>query len=389
MRSEKMKQTIITYMNTLRNEIENLSKYLYNNPEENFCEFKAYKYVTNLLSEHNFKIEYNFLDIPTAFYAQFGSGHPKICYICKYSASSKEGHIYGNNASCAMSMAAALGLSKVINKTNGSVIILGCPGSNFNGAELTIAKQGALDDIDIVMAPHVDISNFESGTSMSVIPMKIEYISSKCFENSLEYYSPLDACLFTFNALSLLVKNFCVKCHIDGVSVKGEANPYACPSKAETKFYIRTQKMKEAEILENKIRNFIKAIAPILNVDYNISLFEIPSEYLITNRVLSRLFTHNLKESGIIDIKCCKDVYSGLSIGSISHTTPCIYPSIAITNTDSILYPSIEFAKYTISEFAHDIIMKSAQALALTGLDIIQKNDLLKEMTNELYTYTQ
>lgn len=384
-----MKQTIITYMSTLRNEIQDLSKYLYNNPEESFCEFKAYKYLTDLLNKHNFNIKHNFLNIPTAFYAQLGSGHPKVCYICKYSASSKNGHIYGNNASCAMSIAAALSLSKVIHKTDGSVIILGCPGSNFNGAELTIAKQGALDDIDVVMAPHADISNFKSGTSMSVIPMKIEYVSSKCFENRLEYYSPLDACLFTFNALSLLVKNFCIECHIDGISLKGEENPYACPSKAQTKFYIRTEKMKDAEVLETKIRSFIKAIAPILNVDYNISLFEIPSEYLITNKVLSRLFTHNLKESGIIDIKSCKNVYSGLSIGSISHTTPCIYPSIAITNAKSIPYPSAEFAKCTISEFAQDIVIKSAEALALTGLDIIEKNCLLKEMTNELYTHTQ
>ncbi|KYH31896.1 p-aminobenzoyl-glutamate hydrolase subunit B [Clostridium tepidiprofundi DSM 19306] len=385
-----MKQEIITYLSTLKEELFQLSYFLYTNPEKSFEEYKAKDYITNLLKKYNFNITHNYMNIPTAFYAEYGTGHPKICYICKFSASSFENtHIYGNNMNCSMSVGAALGLSKIISKTKGTVILLGCPGDDFNGSELTMAKQGIFEDIDVVIAPHSDVKNFESGTSMTVMPMQIEYLSNDSIEkNTLNYYSPLDACLFTFNALGILLKNTCNECSIDGISIEGAKNPYIYPSYAKAKFYIRTQNDEYAEILEDKIRNFIKALSPILNVKSNISFFELPSQSLLTNKALSRLFEHNLKESGIINIDCCKDYKVGLSIGSISHTTPCIYPSIGIVNDTTVIFPSKEFAECTVSEFGKEILLKACQALALTGLDIIEKEELLREMTEELYKNT-
>lgn len=382
-----MKQEVITYLSTLKSELYELSNFLYKNPEENFHEYKAYDYILNLLKQHHFDITYNYLDIPTAFYAKYGNGHPKICYICKYSCgNSKNNHIYGTNINCSMSIGAALGLSKVIDKTKGSIILLGCPGDNFNGSELTMAKQNVFEDIDIIMAPHADVKNFQSGSSMAIIPMKIEYTNVQCstYKNS-EYYSPLDACLFTFNALSILLKNSCENCSIDGISVQGTKNPYTCPSSAEAEFYIRTANMENAEILQKKIRDFIKAISPLLNVESKICFFNLPSENLITNRELSRLFTHNLKESGIITIEGNKNFHTGLSIGSLSHTTPCIYPSINIAENNNIKFPSKEFGECTLSEYAQDKLIKASEALALTALDIIEKEELLKEITEDLY----
>ena len=382
-----MKQEIISYLSTLEDEIRNLSRYLYDNPEDNFCEYKSYNFITKLLTKYDFKIHHNYLDIDTAFLAQYGDGHPKICYICKYSASSNSSHVYGNNLNCSMAVGAAISLSKVLHKTKGSIIVLGCPGNDFNGAELTITKQGCFEDMDVILAPNADIDNFQSGTSMAVVPMHIKFKSkNNSFENTYDFYSPLDACIFTFNTITLLAKNLRIKCYIDGLSINGANNTYMYPCEGEIKFYIRANDEKHVEVLEKKIKDFVKAIAPILDVESEVSLFQVPSEPLITNKELSRLFTHNLKEAGIIDIKCCKDTPYGLSIGSVSHTTPCIYPSISIVEDNLIKYPSKEFGEATISDYAHDKVMKAIQALALTGYDIIDKETLLTEMTVELST---
>ncbi len=190
--------------------------------------------------------------------------------------------------------------------------------------------------------------------------------------------------MFILNTLSQLLKGLNNSCSIDTVSIK---NVSSCPnslSESEVKFYLRATTLTEAKVLEKTIVDFIQSMSQIMNITGEISLFELPSEELLTNKSLSRIFTHNLKECGIINIDCCKNALYGLGIGSISHITPCIYPSISITEKSLISCPSPVFALETQTDFCKNNMIKAAEALAITGLDIIEKQDLLKEITLEL-----
>jgi len=375
-----MKQEIISYISSIKEDIYNLSNYLYANPETSYKEYKGCSYIINMLKAHDFQIQENYCDIPTSFYAQYGNGHPKICYICKYTATENVGHIFGNNVNASISTAAALGLSKVISKSGGSVVLLGCPGEYSNGAELTLSKEKCFEDMDIIVAPHCDINNAESGTSMATIPIKIKYNQTKELSN----FSSLDTCLFIINTLNQLLKGSNNSCSIDTISIK---NVSSCPdshSESEVKFYLRATTLTKAKVFEKTIVNFIQSMSQIMNINGEISLFELPCEELLSNKSLSRIFTHNLKECGIINIDCCKNALYGLGIGSISHITPCIYPSICITEKTLISCPSATFALETKTDFCKRNMINAAEALALTGLDLIERQDLLKEIRLEL-----
>ncbi|MBW9152369.1 M20 family peptidase [Clostridium estertheticum] len=375
-----MKQEIISYIDSIKDDIYNLSNYLYNNPETNYKEYKGSAYIINMLKTHGFNVKENYCNIPTAFYAQFGIGHPKICYICKYTATEKSGHIFGNNANASISVASALGLSKVVSKSGGSVIVLGCPGEYSNGSELTITKEKCFEDIDIIIAPHCDITNAESGTSMAIIPIKIKYNNNNNNNNN----SSLESYLFVFNSLNHLLKGLTTNCFIDNISISNVSPSNNFLLLSEAKFYLKATTINEAEIFEKKIVELIHSLSQIMSIPEEISLFELPSQELLTNKSLSRLLAHNLKESGIINIDCCKNSSYGLGIGAISHLTPCIYPSISITENKLINCPSPAFALETQTDFCKNNIIKAANALAITGLDIIEKQDLLKEITIQL-----
>ncbi|MBU3174250.1 M20 family peptidase [Clostridium estertheticum] len=372
-----MKQEIISYIDSIKDDIYNLSNYLYNNPETNYKEYKGSAYIINMLKTHGFNVKENYCNIPTAFYAQFGIGHPKICYICKYTATEKSGHVFGNNVNASISVASALGLSKVVSKSSGSVIVLGCPGEYYNGAELTIMKEKCFEDIDIIIAPHCDITNAESGTSMAILPIKLKY-------NSNNNNSSLESYLFVFNSLNHLLKGLTTNCFIDNISINNVSPSNNSFLQSEAKFYIKATTINEAEIFKKKIIELIHSLSQIMSIPEDISLFELPSQELLTNKSLSRLLAHNLKESGIINIACCKNSSYGLGIGAISHITPCIYPSISITENKLINCPSPSFALETQTEFCKNNTIKAANALAITGLDIIEKQDLLREITIEL-----
>lgn len=380
-----MKQEIIGYLESIKEDLFKISSYLYNNPEESFKEYNSSEYLCNIYKKFGFKVKKNIMNMPTAFSAEIGNGHPRICFICEYDAVKDLGHATGHNLLSAISTGAALGLSKVISKLGGSIIVLGCPGEFLGGSKVTMAKQGLFEDIDAVLVAHPDIITAESGTSMALMPLKINY-KSEC---GLSYrrkgtYSALDACMLTFNSLNILSNGFGPACSIDGVIVQGGKDPYLLPNEAESKFYIRATKKHYAEIVECKIRSLSKCLGEIMDINTECSIYEIPYDELITNSTLSRLFSHNLKEAGIIDIEGPKDTYSGLSLGTVSHLIPCIHPYISIVQDNSIKYSSREFALATISDFAQNIGLKVSHALAFTAIDIIQRETLLQESREEL-----
>lgn len=382
-----MKQKIISFLSTCNSDINELCNYLYENPEISYNEFKCSKYICNLLEKYNFRVTKNYLNINNSFIAQKGNGHPKICYLCEYDAVSDLGHVTGHNLVTAMSVEAALGLGHVIEDIGGSVILIGCPGEYLGGTKAILVRQGVFEDIDVVMVAHPYTDTCESGTSSAIIPLSVEFnseISGLSFLNK-NNYNALDALLLTFNIINSLKKGFPENVEVNSVLSNGGYTPLLLPSKSEAKFYIRSNKTETAEYIDSKIREIVNYVSNLTNINSNFSLYEPPNKELITNRSLNRIFTHNLKENGIIHIHGSRDIYAGLSLGDVSHVVPCIHPYISIIEDENIKYGTKDFSKATISPFALKQCNSAALALASTGLDLIENASLLSEVKSELF----
>lgn len=381
-----MKQEMISYLLKCKEDIKKLNDYLYNNPEDSYNEFNSYKYICDFLTNYNFNIKNEFLELPTSFCASKGNGYPKICFLCEYDAIPGEGHLTGHNLLTSTSIAAALSLSHIIDKIGGTVILIGCPGEYLGGTKSVMVKQGVFDDIDVVLLAHPDTITSESGSSSAIIPLSIKFIG----HNGLSFlnrgaYTSLDGILLTFNILNSLLKGFPEDVEVNSILSNGGSTPLLLPLESEAKFYIRAKEMDVAKIAENKLREIVIYVSKLIRVQYSISLYEPENEELITNRTLNRLFSHNLKENGIINISNPRDVYSGLSLGIVSKKVPCIHPYISIVNDPNIKYGTKEFAQATISEYAFEEAMKAALSLSFTGYDIILNENLLLEVKSEFY----
>ncbi|MCY6354797.1 M20 family peptidase [Clostridium sp. ZS2-4] len=384
-----MKQEIITYLSTIKEDINNITKYLYEHPEESFCEHKSYNYIISLLNNKGFKVTENFLEIPTSFMAEYGNGHPKICYICEYDSPYKKGHkshILGSNLISSISIGAALSLSNVVEKLGGTVIVLGCPGEYINGSKVAMVKQGIFEDIDAVLMAQPHTVTGEVCSSPATLPLEITYSCNKdsgCTKKST--YDAFDACIFTLNSINTLVKGFSNNCSIDMVSIKGDSMPCIPSNTVKTSFYIKASCLKIAEEIAEKIKRIAASSKDLMNIDSTVTLHEVPYENFISNKILTRIFAHNLKESGIIDDAKIIDIPYGLSFGNISHIIPCIRPYISIVEDENIQYGTEGFADATLSSYAEDRVLKTVQALAITGLDLIEKDSLLAEAKMELH----
>lgn len=382
-----MKQDMISFLTSIENEIKDLCNFLYSNPEESYKEVKCSKYICEILDKNNFAVTKEYIDIPNSFYAVKGNGHPKICFLCEYDAITNQGHITGHNALTSISVSASLTLGHLIDKIGGSVVLIGCPGEYLGGTKSIMVKQGTFNDMDIVMECHPDIETSESGSSSAIIPLSVKYTgtSGLSFLNR-EAYTSLDSVLLTFNILNSLIKGFPKDVEINSILSNGGYTPLLTPLEAEAKFYIRAHSKQVAELTEKKIREVVNYVSNLTNISNNISLYEPPNEELVTNRTLNRLFSHNLKENGIIEINSPKNITAGLSIGTVSQKVPCIHPYISIADNPQIHYGTKEFADATISNFSLDQIKKAALALAFTGFDLIKKKSLLSEVKTEFFS---
>lgn len=377
-----MKQEVISYLSTEKEALFNLCKFLHDNPEDSYKEYDACKYICNFLRDRDFDVREKFLDLDTAFYAKKGNGYPKICFLCEYDAiKSKGGHITGHNLLTTISITSALGLSKVIEKSGGTVILIGCPGEYLGGTKSTYVRQGIFDDIDVVLTAHPDIVTSESGTSKAIIPLKVTFkghdgLSFLDFDS----FTSLDGTMLTFNVINALSKGFCKKANIHTILSQGGVTPLLRPVESEGKLYIRAESTKTAKCIENKIRNLVACISDTMNLESCVELYEPPNEELLSNQILNRLYSHNLKENGIINIGKPRDIDAGISLGTVSHKVPCIHPYINIVDNVNIDYGTKEFADATISSFAQEQALSASYALISTALDLIESDFLLSEV---------
>lgn len=386
-----MKQQVTSYISSNKDELYSLCKFLYDNPEESYCEEKACNYISEFLEEKNFKVQKNFLDIKTSFFAKKGEGHPKICFVCEYDAIKDQGHVTGHNLLTTISVSSAIALGNIIDtvkSVSGTVIIIGCPGEYLGGTKSTMVRQGVFDDIDAVLTTHPNIFSAESGTSSAIIPLNIKFFgdSGLSFLNR-GVYTSLDASLLTFSILNSLLKGFPKDVDINSILSNAGSTPLLLPTEADSKFYIRSKDMDIAKVAESKLREICLYVSKLMRVNYSISLYEPPNEELLTNITLNRLYSHNLKEAGIINMEGPKDTSAGLSLGCVSHKVPCIHPYVDIVHGANIEYGSIEFAKATISEYAFENAMKASASLCFTALDLLTNENLLSEVKDEFYHF--
>jgi hypothetical protein len=113
-----------------------------------------------------------------------------------------------------------------------------------------------------------------------------------------------------------------------------------------------------------------------------ISNYESSFDDMNTNKNLSKTFNKNLEILGIKDIKRREEIGGSIDMGNVSYVTPAIHPMIGIGNPNLVAH-TIEMAEATITNEAHEAILKGVAALAFTGYDVISDKNLLAEIKKE------
>ncbi len=105
--------------------------------------------------------------------------------------------------------------------------------------------------------------------------------------------------------------------------------------------------------------------------------FELGFDNLVTNKTMAEVFKANLKELGYHDISDEEEGIGSTDMGNVSQVVPAIHPHIAIAEKDVVPH-SLEFLKAAGSTRGKETAVLSAKVLAMTALDIMTREELLK-----------
>lgn len=379
----KIKELTIEILDDLKE----LNKYIYNNPELGYEEFKSSKAHIELLKNHGFNVEENYLDIATAFRASYQGDKegPTIAYLSEYDALPGIGHGCGHNLLGATNTGAGIVLKNLIDEIGGEVVVFGTPAEETSGAKVTMVNKGAFDDIDIAMEAHPAPMYYKSATSLAL--EAIEFIfhgkSSHAASDPEKGINALDGLIIMFNSINALREHILPSSRIHGVITNGGEAANIVPELAVAQFYVRASSKTYLNELKEKVINCAKGAALATGTTVDIRNFELSYDNLITNENLSNRFTENLDLFDANIIYGNRTSVGSLDLGNVSQVCPAIHPYFGILGNESIVAHTKEFRDATITPKAYENMVLTINALVKTGADVIKDKELLKKIKDE------
>ena len=295
-----------------------LSRRIWELAEVGYKEVKSAELLKSELRAAGFEIRENVGGIPTAFTASWGRGKPVVGILGEYDAlpglsqdavpekkpraAGSPGHGCGHNLFGAASAFAALAVKDYLSGKGlpGTIRFYGTPAEEGGGGKIYMARAGAFNDCDAVLAWHPGDSNRASlRTSLANITAKFRFRGQAAHAAGSpdRGRSALDALMVMNHAADLLREHVPEATRIHYIITRGGAAPNIVPDFAEAYYYARHPEM---HVLDGIWARVVKcAEAGALATETRMEMELVNSVYnLLPNDALARLLDRNLRRVG-------------------------------------------------------------------------------------------
>lgn len=374
----------------LADEIESINEFIFNNPELGNEEFLSSAFLVEKLRDHNFKVIYPYLEIPTSFRAEFkkGKASTKVAFLSEYDAlpgygkdKKQNAHACGHNWIAASTVGAAITLAKSNIDFNGTIVVIGTPAEETTGGKCELVKKGAFNDIDAVIQMHLGA---ETNINVTTLAMDSLEFNFKGFAAHAASYpekgiNALDSVNLMFAGVNALRQHIKSDSRIAGIITKGGMACNIVPDRASCRYYIRSKDREYLKDLTQKIINCAKGAALMTGATMEYHYFENSYDNLVYNENLRSLLKQNLIDLGVNNFITADNKASGSSdIGNVSQICPTVYCEIDTGARPKVFVHNEEILEYVHGKKAQKTLHISTKAMAYTALQIFLEPNLVK-----------
>lgn len=371
--------------------LEDISKYLYENPELGSEEFKAFEKITKVLEEHGAVVEKGLYDMPTAFVASFKGKKPgpKVVVLAEYDALPGVGHGCGHNLISAAAVGAGIAAKHAIGDLAGEVLVVGTPAEEGHGpsggSKVIMADKGFFDDIDGVVMLHPAGSWGVGGQSLGIAKVHFTFKgqTSHAAASPEKGRNALNAATLAYMATHMLRQEARRDANlvIHGIIPEGGLANNIIPDRAVLDLGVRSSDEVYLEEMMEKLARCGEGAAHALGVEVEIVKNKFYGSMKV-NIPLVKALWQNYKDLGahVIDWKESTTAMPKASTdyGNVSQKTPSTGSYIGIASEGTPGH-SIQLAEASMTKKGLDAMILGTKALGMTLVEMLARPELLKE----------
>ncbi|HYM15887.1 MAG TPA: M20 family metallopeptidase [Dehalococcoidia bacterium] len=367
-----------------RHELIRISREIHVHPELAFNEHHAVAQLVPFLEAAGFTVHRGVYGLETAFRGEWGHGPATIAICAEYDALPEIGHACGHNLIATAGVGAAIALVSAIDPAEARVVILGTPAEETRGGKIIMANQGCFDDLDVAMMAHPMAIDFADPPMLGVAHVDVEYRGRAAHASVApeQGLNALDAMVTAYQAVAQLRQHIRRDARLHGIITYGGAAANIVPDRATGTFYVRAMQPAYLKDLKERVRHCFEAGALATGCELTTDWHEaLEYQPLRSNRPLVEAYRRNGEALGkqFVDLK---NVSTGSTdMGNVSQIVPSIHPTFGVGQM--IFNHTPEFTAAAATDAAHESMLLTAQALAMTGVDLALDPALLRRVKED------
>ena len=370
-----LKTDIQHVLDGLAGELEGLSRKIHDHPELGYQEVQAAGWLCGFLETKGFQVERGVGGVPTAFRAtvQGPGGGPTVAIMCEYDALPSIGHACGHNIIATSGAGAGAALAAVRSRLPaGRVQVIGTPAEEGGGGKVKLLRAGVFEGVDCAMMIHGFDRTILHQDLLGIVRTGFEYAGKAAHAATDPWagINALDACIQTFNAVSMLRQQVRSDCRIHGIIENGGAAANIIPEYAKATFYVRAPRIDTMWELHRRVLACAEGAARATGATLTVTQHEMVYEPLKRNQTLLDLFSGNMGGAGLVEGEPVPDRLGSSDVGNLSQALPTIQPMVAIAPTGMALHTR-DFADAAIKPLAHAGMLAAAKTMAMTTYDLL------------------
>ncbi|MGD2059571.1 MAG: M20 family metallopeptidase [Acidimicrobiia bacterium] len=371
------KQRATAAFEKVETELQQISRWLYENPETAYQEVEASARLARFLEERGFTVSHPAHGLDTSFEATVGSSGPRVVICAEYDALPQVGHACGHNIIATSSLGAGAALADVAEELGIRVSVLGTPAEEGGGGKIELIGAGAFEDAAAAMMIHPSPHDLADPRLLAAQGFTATFRGRTAHAAATPHMgiNALDAFVSAYNGVSALRQQFEPGDRVHGVIAEGGAAPNVIPDLTVSQWIVRAQTSERFDVLREKVVACFEAAALATGCGLDIEYGWKPYIDLVTNETMVDLFRANAAALGReVPTYAATGIETSASsdMGNVSHVVPSIHPSLRI-ETDAVNHQP-EFAAATITSSGEGALRDGALAMAHTIIDMAEQD---------------
>jgi amidohydrolase len=388
---DSLKKIVQATVDEKRPVLEDIARFLYENPELGSEEFLAFEKITKVLEEHGFDVEKGVYDMPTAFVASFkGKGDgPKVAVLAEYDALPGVGHGCGHDLIAASAVGAGIAASKAIAELDGEVLVIGTPAEEGHGpnggSKVIMSNKGLFDDIGGVVMLHPASSWGVGSQALGISKCNMVFKGQTSHAAASPHLgrNALNAATLAYTATHMLRQEARRDANlvIHGIITEGGIANNIIPDRAVLDFGVRSSDQDYLDEMVDKVARCGEGAAHALGVEVEIDKGRFYSSKKLNYPMIRTLWQNYVDLGAPVsdwEESANSMPMASTDYGDVSHRTPSAGSCIGIAPPGTPGH-SIQLADASMTPEGLDAMIVGTKALGMTLVELLAKPEILRE----------